>query len=198
MRIIQIKRVNGINWIILLFCLLVTIFVLYFNIYTFVPSTVTFIGAILISGLYMLNMLTASTLLWLNKLYPPKYKEKLSVKDVFKHFDNNLGLSFVFILIAGLFLTITLIFAVSGFYTNILGENIERTEVVLYKVAHTSKRGPRGASGKSGLYSVKLTNIDKSINISVSDYYLLQKGRKVKITGKKSVLGLLINEFSRI
>ena len=188
-----LKKINKVNWLIFWFCLLMTLLVLYFNIYTFIPSELTKYGVLIISGLYICNMLIVSTIFWLEK-----YNIKIfTIKNILKHFDNILGLTYVFILISGLMLSITLAVATAGFYTNMVGTNIEQTEVVLYKVAHTRNRWPRGASGKSGLYSAKLTNINKEIHISVSDYYLLQKGKKVKIIGKKTIFGILINKFIR-
>ncbi len=197
MTIIQLKKITKINQIMFWACLFISILVLYFNLYTFVPTESTMIGAYIISGVYILNMAVVSTLLWRYKIYPPEYEEKLTIKDIFIHFDNDLGLTLVFTFIAGLFLATTLIFAVSGLYTSTFGTETETTEVVLYKIAHTQNRGFRGATGKSGIYSAKLTNINKSINISVSDYYFLKKGSKVKIIGKKSFFGLLINKFTR-
>ena len=195
MNIKLLKKINKANWAIFWFCLLMTLLVLYFHIYTFIPSDLTKYGVLIISGLYICNMLIISTILWLEKkTYEPEYK-KFTIKNILKYFDNGLGLMFVFIFISGFMLSITLAVATSGFYTNMLGTSVERTEVVLSKTAHMGSKLRRGKI--SGQYSATLTNINKNIHISVSEYYLLQEGKKVKIIGKKSIFGLLINKFTR-
>ncbi len=190
-----LKKINKANWVLFWVCLLMTLLVLYFHIYTFIPSDLTKYGVLIISGLYMCSMLIVSTILWLEKKLPNQNIKIFTIKNILKYSDNGLGLRFVFILISGLMLGITLAVATSGFYTNILGVNIERTELVLYKTAHMGSKLRRGKI--SGQYSAGLSNINKNINISVSDYYLLQKGKRVKIIGKKSIFGLLINKFTR-
>ena len=186
MQMKQLKRVNKINWMILWFCLLISVLILYFNIFTFVPTKLSIFSSLIISGLFVCNMGVTSAVLWWKKLYPPEYKDKFKLSDM----DNNLGLRLLFVIIAGLMMNITLTFATTGLYTDIFGTKVNRTERVLYKHAATGKL--------KGSYSVKLTNIDRSINISVSDYYLLKKGEKTKIDAKQSYFGLLINKFERI
>ena len=186
MQLKQLQKINKINWVIFSSCSLVSVLIAIFKVFTFVPTNLSIFVSFIISGLFACYVGVMSALLWWKKLYPPEYKNKFKLSDM----DNNLGLRLLFAIIAGLMMNITLSFATTGLYTYIFGTKVNRTERVLYKHAAVGKL--------KGNYSVKLTNIDRRINISVSDYYLLKKGEKTKIDAKKSNFGLLIHKFERI